>query len=64
MKVEQEEYVREKIDWSKIEFADNQEVVEVIEKVILHFLFTQSKKPLGLLSILDEECNFPKGTGT
>eukprot|EP01119_Soliformovum_irregulare_P010468 TRINITY_DN2578_c1_g1_i2.p1 TRINITY_DN2578_c1_g1~~TRINITY_DN2578_c1_g1_i2.p1 ORF type:complete len:862 (-),score=300.70 TRINITY_DN2578_c1_g1_i2:139-2724(-) len=50
-KVEQEEYVREKIDWSKVDFADNLQVVELIEK-----------KPMGILSILDEECNFPKGT--
>src|SRR4051794_28051043 len=50
-KVEQEEYIKEKIDWSKVEFEDNQVVVDLIEK-----------KPLGILSMLDEECNFPKGT--
>lgn len=52
-KIEQEEYEREKIDWSKIEFEDNLKVVDLIEK-----------KPLGILSVLDEECHFPKGTDT
>lgn len=32
-KMEQEEYVREEIDWSYIEFVDNQEVLDLIEKV-------------------------------
>eukprot|EP01114_Cavostelium_apophysatum_P010445 TRINITY_DN2416_c0_g1_i11.p1 TRINITY_DN2416_c0_g1~~TRINITY_DN2416_c0_g1_i11.p1 ORF type:complete len:2801 (+),score=908.52 TRINITY_DN2416_c0_g1_i11:43-8445(+) len=50
-KMEQEEYLREKIPWTKIEFEDNQAVVDFIEK-----------KPLGLLSLLDEESNFPNGS--
>lgn len=32
-KSEQEEYEREEIDWSYIEFVDNQDVLELIEKV-------------------------------
>jgi hypothetical protein len=32
-KMEQEEYNREQIDWSYIEFVDNQDVLDLIEKV-------------------------------
>lgn len=37
-KMEQEEYTREEINWSYIEFIDNQDVLDLIEKVemILH----------------------------
>ncbi|MCL7040034.1 hypothetical protein MKW94_007528, partial [Papaver nudicaule] len=31
-KMEQEEYTREEIDWSYIEFIDNQDVLDLIEK--------------------------------
>ncbi|KAN0024169.1 hypothetical protein ACTFIV_008569 [Dictyostelium citrinum] len=50
-KLEQLEYEKEKIDWSYIEFSDNQDCIDLIEK-----------KPLGILSILDEESQFPKST--
>jgi myosin V len=33
-KMEQEEYTREEIDWSYVEFVDNQDVLDLIEKVI------------------------------
>jgi len=33
-KMEQEEYTKEAIDWSYIEFVDNQDVLDLIEKVI------------------------------
>ncbi|KAL1203060.1 Myosin-4 [Cardamine amara subsp. amara] len=52
-KLEQEEYERDGIDWKKIEFKDNKECLDLIEK-----------KPIGLVSLLDEESNFPKGTDT
>eukprot|EP01133_Synstelium_polycarpum_P008413 gene8413-9895_t len=52
-KLEQLEYTKEKIDWSYIEFNDNQDCIDLIEK-----------KPLGILSILDEESQFPKSTPT
>lgn len=48
-KLEQEEYVREKIDWTFIDFYDNQPCIDLIEK------------PLGILDLLDEECRVPKG---
>ena len=33
-KMEQEEYTREETDWSDVEFVDNQDVLDLIEKVI------------------------------
>ncbi|RXH73031.1 hypothetical protein DVH24_012715 [Malus domestica] len=35
-KMEQEEYSKEEIDWSYIEFIDNQDVLDLIEKVTYH----------------------------
>jgi hypothetical protein len=32
-KMEQEEYTKEQINWSYIEFVDNQDVLDLIEKV-------------------------------
>ncbi|XP_063718189.1 unconventional myosin-Va-like isoform X3 [Symsagittifera roscoffensis] len=49
-KLEQEEYVKEEISWSFIEFYDNQPCIEMIEGKI------------GLLNLLDEECKMPKGS--
>lgn len=40
----QAEYEREAIDWSYIEFVDNQDVLDLIEG------------KLGVLSLLDEQC--------
>lgn len=31
--MEQEEYTREEIDWSYIDFIDNQDVLDLLEKV-------------------------------
>jgi myosin heavy subunit len=31
--MEQEEYKKEEIDWSYIEFVDNQDILDLIEKV-------------------------------
>ncbi|KAL3508613.1 hypothetical protein ACH5RR_028014 [Cinchona calisaya] len=50
-KLEQEEYELDGIDWSKVEFEDNQECLNLFEK-----------KPIGLISLLDEESNFPKAS--
>lgn len=38
--MEQEEYTREEIDWSYIEFIDNQDILDMIEKVEFYFLAT------------------------
>lgn len=50
-KMEQEEYEKEQINWSYIEFVDNQDVLDLIEK-----------KPGGIIALLDEACMFPKST--
>ena len=50
-KMEQEEYTKEEIDWSYIEFVDNQDVLDLIEK-----------KPGGVIALLDEACMFPRST--
>ena len=47
--LEQDEYVREGIDWKEINFVDNQPLLDL-------FL----ARPIGLLSLLDEETHFPK----
>lgn len=49
-KLEQEEYIREGIDWTFITFSDNQPVIDLIEA-----------KPIGVFNLLDEECKMPKG---
>ncbi|CAD6189770.1 unnamed protein product [Caenorhabditis auriculariae] len=49
--LEQEEYAREGIQWTFIDFGlDLQACIELIEK------------PLGIISMLDEECIVPKAT--
>ncbi|KAI3498060.1 hypothetical protein L1887_33781 [Cichorium endivia] len=50
-KLEQEEYIQDGIDWAKVEFEDNQDCLNLFEK-----------KPVGLLTLLDEESTFPNGT--
>ena len=50
-KKEQEEYKKEEIEWTYIEFVDNQDILNLIEK-----------KPGGMIDLLDEQCQFPKAT--
>ncbi|KAB1995546.1 hypothetical protein ES319_D13G168700v1 [Gossypium barbadense] len=47
-KLEQEEYELDGIDGVKVDFADNQECLDLFEK-----------KPIGLLSLLDEDLHSP-----
>ncbi|KAK5942010.1 Myosin type-2 heavy chain 1 [Knufia obscura] len=49
-KLEQEEYIREQIDWTFIDFSDNQPCIDLIEG------------KLGILSLLDEESRLPMGS--
>ncbi|KAL5532985.1 MYO2 [Sanghuangporus sanghuang] len=49
-KLEQEEYVREEINWTFIDFSDNQPCIDVIEG------------RLGVLALLDEESRLPSGS--
>lgn len=37
-KMEQEEYTKEEIEWSYIEFIDNQDILDLIEKVCIRLL--------------------------
>lgn len=39
--MEQEEYTKEKIDWSYIDFIDNQDVLDLIEKVWYLFCYVE-----------------------
>ncbi|XP_044762395.1 unconventional myosin-IXa-like isoform X4 [Coccinella septempunctata] len=50
-KYEQEEYRKEGIRWTNIEFMDNTGCLQLIEG-----------KPNGLLCVLDDQCNFPGAT--
>ncbi|KAJ7006056.1 myosin-9 isoform X1 [Populus alba x Populus x berolinensis] len=50
-KMEQEQYAKEEISWNYVEFVDNQDVLDLIEK-----------KPGGIIALLDEACMFPKST--
>jgi len=43
-KLEQEEYLREEIEWKFVDFHDNQPCIDLIET------------KLGILDLLDEEC--------
>ncbi|OUM67083.1 hypothetical protein PIROE2DRAFT_66016 [Piromyces sp. E2] len=49
-KLEQDEYVTEKIEWSFIDFNDNQPCIDLIES------------RFGILALLDEECKLPSGS--
>lgn len=66
--MEQEEYTKEEINWSYVEFVDNQDVLDLIEKVcglslqVMHLnpskfhnvnnIYLQ--KPGGIIALLDE----------
>nr|XP_061812893.1 unconventional myosin-Va-like [Nerophis lumbriciformis] len=49
-KLEQEEYMKEQIPWTLIDFYDNQPCINLIEA------------KLGILDLLDEECKMPNGS--
>lgn len=50
-KMEQAEYSKEKIEWSFIEFPDNQECLDLIEH-----------RTTGILAMLDDVCKLPEAT--
>ncbi|XP_048478545.1 unconventional myosin-Va [Plutella xylostella] len=49
-KLEQDEYIKEEISWTMIDFYDNQPCLDLIED------------KLGVLALLDEECRVPQGS--
>uniref|UniRef100_A0A3B4TMB3 Unconventional myosin-VIIa-like n=1 Tax=Seriola dumerili TaxID=41447 RepID=A0A3B4TMB3_SERDU len=50
-KLEQEEYLKEDIVWSNIDFRDNQNILDLL-----------AGKSCNLLALIDEESHFPKGS--
>ncbi|GCC21785.1 hypothetical protein chiPu_0020260, partial [Chiloscyllium punctatum] len=52
-KEEQEEYVQENINWQHMDFIDNQRTLDIL-----------AVKPMNIISLIDEESKFPKGTDT
>ncbi|KAI4464781.1 myosin vii xv [Holotrichia oblita] len=50
-KLEQDYYTKEGINWKHIVFVDNQEILDMI-----------GTKSMNILSLIDEESKFPKGT--
>ncbi|CAG2167007.1 unnamed protein product, partial [Oppiella nova] len=50
-KYEQEEYIRESINWRNIDFIDNVDCLTLVEG-----------RPHGLLYLLDDQCQFPGAT--
>lgn len=55
-KLEQAVYRDEGIDWTDVEFVDNQDCVDLLE--------ARPPAGVGVLSLLDEECLFPQGNDT
>ena len=53
LKEEQEEYAREQIKWEPIDFFNNKICCDLIES---------KQGPIGILTLLDDTCNFPQGT--
>lgn len=48
-KLEQEEYLKEDVQWRNLKFSDNQDILELL-----------AGKPCTLLPLIDEESHFPK----
>ena len=52
LKLEQEIYKAEGIEWSHVNFKDSSSCLELFEGVV--------KQSMSILSLLDEECVFPQ----
>ncbi|XP_049869603.1 unconventional myosin-XV [Pectinophora gossypiella] len=50
-KLEQQEYQKERLEWSNLTWNDNSPVIQLL-----------SKKPVGILHLLDDESNFPRAS--
>lgn len=50
-KLEQQEYARERLEWTNLTWADNTPVIHLL-----------GKKPVGILHLLDDESNFPRAS--
>eukprot|EP01018_Ginkgo_biloba_P029722 Gb_18084 [translate_table: standard] len=51
LRMEQEQYKTEEINWNNVDFVDNQDVLDIIEK-----------RPGGIIALLDDACMFPEST--
>ena len=51
----QEEYAREGIDWSYVEFIDNQDCLNLLEG-------SASAPALAVFPLIDEACRLPRAT--
>ncbi len=51
----QEEYAREGIDWSYVEFIDNQECLDLLEGAA-------NAPALAVFPLIDEACRLPRAT--
>lgn len=51
----QEEYAREGIDWSYVEFVDNQDCLDVLEG-------SPAAPSLAVFPLVDEACRLPRAT--
>lgn len=49
--VEQQEYAKERLEWTQLTWSDNTPVIHLL-----------GKKPVGILHLLDDESNFPKAS--
>ncbi|KAG7302890.1 hypothetical protein JYU34_012876 [Plutella xylostella] len=50
-KLEQQEYQKERLEWTHLAWNDNSPVIQLL-----------SKKPVGILHLLDDESNFPRAS--
>lgn len=50
-KLEQQEYARERLEWTNLTWTDNSPVIQLL-----------GKKPVGVLHLLDDESNFPRAS--
>ncbi len=54
-KGEQEEYEREGIDWSYVDFVDNQDCLDLLEGL-------RTNQSMGVFPLIDEACRMPRAT--
>lgn len=50
-KLEQQEYARERLEWTNMGWTDNSPIIHLL-----------GKKPVGILHLLDDESNFPRAS--
>ncbi len=63
-KAEQSEYSQEGIDWSYIDFIDNQDVLDILEGTCLSDITKENlaERNMGVFPMIDEACRLPRAT--